>query len=180
MQLCLQGFWYGLLSTAITYVEDGRTIKEIEDSPKELCTFVDSEFDSWATEWLQTFLDDFLTLSPTTDELHHLLERFDELFRDCIPGDLQIFTTLTSGSELTSEQWARLYDALAFTNQIDPNNYNQHNQHNQHNQLKSKNKQKTRCTHGRRAITPMRSRRALTRKRRLQPHSSVHVFKVNQ
>ncbi len=167
MQLQFQAFWYGLISTAITYVEEHKTIQEIQTTPKELCVFVDPEFESWPMEWLDGFLKEFLTLSLTEDELHTFLERLDDLFKDYVPVDLHIFTILTSGSELDAEQWKHLNDALAFTLPIQSKNY--------------KHRQRTRCTHGRRAVTPMRSRKALTRKNRsLGNQGPVLVHKLSK
>jgi hypothetical protein len=167
MQLQFQAFWYGLLSTAITYVEEKRTVTEIITKPHELCVFVDPEFEGWPCSWLEQFLTDFLALSHTEETLHHFLERLDDLFRDCVPVDLHIFSILTSGSIIDQEQWGHLHDALAFTLPIDQK------------QFKNKQKQRTRCTHGRRAVTPMRSRKALTRKSRPN-HNPVVVFKLNK
>jgi hypothetical protein len=164
MQLQFQAFWYGLISTAITYAEEGKEVQEIQTTPRELCIFVDQEFESWPMDWLDQYLKEFLVLHLTEDELHHFLERLDDLFKDYVPVDLHIFSILTSGSELGQEQWTQLHDALAFTVPIHAKQYKQ--------------RQKTRCTHGRRAVTPMRSRRALTRKSRHTTHPPVIVHKL--
>lgn len=165
MQLQLQAFWYGLLSWCITCVEDKRPIQLETITIEELLETADPEFASWPTDWLQPFANQFVTHSFTEEEYHNCLDRLDVIFRDTVPTDLDIFTTLADGNTLTEEQWMRLYEALAF---LPP----QHLLPSQSNK-----RQKTRRVHGRRAITPMRRRRVLTYHK---PHSSsAQVIKMS-
>lgn len=162
MQLQLQAFWYGLISWSITCVEDGRPAQLEEITIQQLLDAADPEFASWPTDWLQPIATQFITKKFSEDELHTWFDTLDTIFRDTVPTDLDIFTTLADGQTLTEEQWTRLYDALAF---LPPQT------------LKPIKHSKTRRTHGRRAITPMRRRRAYTYHR---PHPpSTHVVKLS-
>lgn len=162
MQLQLQAFWYGLISWCITCVEDGRPAQLEEITIQQLLDAADPEFASWPTDWLQPIATQFIAKKFSEEALHEWFNRLDTVFRDTVPTDLDIFTTLADGNTLTEEQWVRLYDALAF---LPPQT------------LKPIKHQKTRRTHGRRAITPMRRRRAYTYHR---PHApSTHVVKLS-
>jgi hypothetical protein len=148
MQLELQAFWYGLISWLLTCVEDKRIVRLEDITVKELLEHADAEFTSWPTDWLESHIKDFLRYDFNEEQLNVWFGRLDTIFRDCVPTDLDIFTTLADGQSLTEEQWVRLNSTIAF---IPPDI------------VKRKNtKGKTRRTHGRRALTPMRGRRALT------------------
>jgi len=155
MQLQLQGFWYGLVSAAIKSAEEGTTLTLQPTSIETWLLYADPQFEDWPTTWLEPIAKQFLNNQWTLTELNHWFERLDTSFRDCVPTDLDIFTTLANGEFLTETQWTRLYDALAF---LPPPLLQQ--------QLKQKRKiVKTRHTHGKRAITPLRSRKAFTHKK---------------
>lgn len=149
MQLELQAFWYGLISWCITCAEDKRPARMEDISLTQLLEAADPEFASWPTDWLQPIAKQFINKNFSEEALHKWFDRLDVIFRDTIPTDLDIFTTLADGGELSEEQWSRLYDALAF---VPP----------QHGPSAASKHKKTRRIHGRRAITPMRRRRVLT------------------
>jgi len=154
MQLELQGFWYGLVSDAIRCAEEEEEPLELEaTSIEEWLLYADPQFIGWPTTWLEPYATQFLSYKLSIDDLHEWFERLDTTFRDCVPTDLDIFTTLANGEVLSETQWIRLYDALAF---LPPPL-----------QLKKRNTKvpKTRHMYGRRAITPLKSRKAFTRKR---------------
>jgi len=155
MQLEYQAIWYGLLSTLITYKEDNIPFIIKPTIIEDLLLYVDPEFDQWPTSWLEPTVKEFLELNYSLEQLNECFEKLDTVFRDCIPTDLNIFTIFANGDTLTKEQWIRLYNAIAFL----PSSP----------QLK-KNKKgaKTRHINGRRAITPMKNRRASTRKAPIQ------------
>lgn len=158
MQLQLQAFWYGLLSWCITCVEDKRSI-DLQTMPiQTLLETADPEFGLWPTDWLQPLAKQFVELHLSEEELHEWFDRLDVIFRDTVPTDLDIFTTLADGETLTEEQWKRLYEALAF---LPPQT------------TKPTKRQKTRRTHGRRAITPLRRRRVLTYHKPHPPSAQV-------
>jgi hypothetical protein len=159
-QLLIQGFWYGLLSYSITFAEEGRDILASPPTVTEFVQHADTEFVSWPTEWLQPMATEFLQRRLNVQQLNGWFDQLDTIFRDCIPTDLDIFTTLAEGEHLTEHQWERLYDAIAL---LPPN---------QEALKKPSHKQKTRRVHGRRAITPMRRRRAMT-------HHNHHQAPVN-
>ena len=162
MQLQLQAFWYGLLSWCITCAEDKRPTSLDELTISQVLEVADPEFASWPTDWLYPIAKQFIDQHLSEEALHEWFDRLDTIFRDTVPTDLDIFTTLADGNTLTEEQWSRLYDALAF---LAPQT------------IKPVKHPKTRRTHGRRAITPMRRRRALTYHR---PHPpSPHVIKLS-
>jgi len=149
MQLELQGFLYGLLSTALSYKEDGTPFTVGPTTLETLLLYADSEFTDWPTDWLDPFLQEFLQLELSLEQMNALFLDLDSVFRDCVPTDLNTFTTYADGEVLTPEQWTRLYDAIAF---IPPPS-------------EKKRSSKTRHIHGRRSITPMRSRKAMTVKK---------------
>ena len=162
MQLELQAFWYGFISWCITCAEDGRPARLEDITMEQLLEAADLEFTSWPTDWLQPVAKQFLAIQLSEEALHEWFNRLDTVFRDTVPTDLDIFTTLADGSTLTEEQWVRLYDALAF---LPPQTVKPHRH------------PKTRRVHGRRAITPMRRRRVLTYHR---PHrQTTHVVKLS-
>ncbi len=157
MQLQLQAFWYGLLSWCITCAEDKRLARLEEVSIPQLLEAADPEFATWPTDWLQPIAKQFVEQKFPEEALHEWFDRLDIIFRDTVPTDLDIFTTLADGAELSEEQWARLYDAVAF---LPP----------QQGSLQPRKHKKTRRVHGRRAITPMRRRRVLTYHRAHKQH----------
>ena len=162
MQLELQAFWYGFISWCITCAEDKRPASLADITIQQILEAADPEFASWPTDWLQSIAAQFLSHNFAEEALHEWFDKLDTIFRDTVPTDLDIFTTLANGGELTEEQWVRLYDALAF---LPPQT------------VKQVKHQKTRRTHGRRAITPLRRRRALTYHR---PHQhGAHVVKLS-
>ena len=108
----------------------------------------------------------FLALGLTLEELNSWFTRLDTVFRYCISTDLDIFSTLADGVPLTEEQWERLYVAIA-PQPPDTTGFKKHHH----------TRNKTRRTHGRRALTPMRRHhhhRAVTRH---QPHLNVVKLK---
>jgi hypothetical protein len=161
MQIELQGFFYGLLNLSIQAAEDKTSYQPI--SIDAILENADSEFTGWPTSWLEHFLEQFQTLYHTYDEYNTFFESADTIFHDSIPTDLNIFTLYANGDILTKEQWTRLYDAVAF---IPPN---------QQMTKKHGNGSKTRHIHGRRAITPIRNRRAITRKK----HVKISFIKLS-
>jgi len=152
MQLELQGFWYGLLSTVLTYKEEGLTVPPINTAFIEtILLHADPEFTDWPTLWLESIAAQFLALNLSIDDLNGWFERLEQAFRDSVPTDLNIFTTYSNGETLTPDQWSRLYDAIAFMPSPVQSKRNAYNK-------------RTRHIHGRRALTPLRSRKAITRK----------------
>lgn len=167
-QLLLQGFWYGLISWTTTCAEEKRSPKEHPLTLKEIVMHSDAEFETWPLEWLESWLTRFLDLGLSEEQLNKWFETLDTLFRDTIPTDLDIFSTLAEGETLTEQQWSRLHDALAFI-PTDHSGYK-----------KPKNRNKTRRLHGRRAITPMKRRhhhRAVTYHKHHQQTISVIKMK---
>jgi hypothetical protein len=156
MQLELQGFWYGLLSWLITCREDNREAKDTDMSVRDILLVADKEFDCWPTDWLEETKRTLIQQALSLENLHQLFNEIDLLFRDCIPTDLDIFTTLGEGNELTMEQWERLYDGIA----IQPATR----------VMKRQNKRGTKRVHGRRGITPLRHKRAITHHRQPTMH----------
>ena len=158
MQLEIQGFFYGLISTSLSYKEENNPFTVNEKTVETLLLFADPEFEGWPTSWLEPFLEEFLKLDLTLEQLNTHFSNLDTLFRDCVPTDLDIFTTYANGETLTDEQWLRLHDALAFL----PPPLQQ-----------TKRNTKTRHIHGRRSVTPMRNRKAITLKK--QKYSFVKL-----
>lgn len=153
MQLVLQAFWYGAVSWKIQCLEDGLPVGK--PTSHDMTIFSDETFTQWPTDWLQPTADQFFQLPLTLDECYAWFDKLHHIFEDYVRADLQIFTILSEGESLTEEQWTRIYNAIAFEcPQAAPlSNRNQHK------------RAKTRRTHGRRALTPIRSRRALTHHR---------------
>jgi len=151
MQLELQGFWYGLVSTVLTYKEENQPITLTSDLVEKMLVHADPEFTDWPTSWLEPIAKQFLELDLSIDDLNIWFECLESAFRDSVPTDLNIFTTYSNGDILTPEQWTRLYDALAF---LPPPVQKKRSSYNK----------KTRHVHGRRALTPLRNRKAFTRK----------------
>lgn len=163
-QLVLQGFWYGLISWAITCAEDGTDPQTNQISLDEMLKHADAEFEGWPVSWLQNDADRFLSLRLSLDELNSWFGRLDTVFLDCIPTDLHIFGTFAEGEILSEDQWKRLYDTVAFM-PPDVSGFK-----------RPLTKHKTRRVHGRRALTPMRRHhhhRAVTRH-----HTHVNVVKM--
>lgn len=162
MQLELQAFWYGFISWCITCAEDKRPASLADITIQQILEAADPEFTSWPSDWLQPIAAQFLANTFSEENLHIWFDKLYTIFRDTVPTDLDIFTTLADGGELTEEQWVRLHEAIAL---LPPQT------------VKQVKHQKTRRTHGRRAITPLRRRRALTYHR---PHGhGAHVVKLS-
>jgi len=148
IQLELQGFWYGLLSWSLTCTEDKVTPDKSDITVAELLQHADQEFESWPTDWLEPSIKQFLDLGLSYDQQQEFFSALEQVFQDSVPVDINIFTVLANGDTLTIEQWERLHAALAFRNSPEPPK-----------------KQNTRRIHGRRAITPIKRRKAFTRHR---------------
>lgn len=184
-QIQLQVFWYGVIMWAMDVLESKKTYATALIPIQEIIATADAEPSSWPTEWLEPFLTQFIALNMNQEQLQDFLEQLDTLFRDCVPTDLDVYSTLANGEILTQEQWKRLYDAVAFlppaVNQ--PTNethiahtapaasamQHQAQQAQQPHTIPAEKpksryaRAKTRRTHGRRAVTPIRGRRAHTR-----------------
>jgi hypothetical protein len=158
--LTVQAFFYGALNWLIPHAEQHRIPNKTEMTMQDLVEHSDPEFSSWPADWLESWLDRLLELKLSHEQLYEFSEQLDLAFRDCIPTDLDIYSTLAEGRHLTEEQWERLYTAVAPHQQILPLSM-------------SKKCAKTRRTHGKRAITPLKRRRAQTHHR---PH--VNVVKI--
>jgi hypothetical protein len=156
-QLLIQGFWYGLISWCITCAEDNLNPAEHRIPVQEMLEHADAEFASWPHYSLENKVDEFLQLNCSLEELNFWYKQLDTIFRDCIPTDLDIFSTLASGEMLTEEQWARLYDAIAF---IPPDKVAE--------KVNKKSFHKTRRTHGKRALTPIKRRHGITHHHRVK------------
>ena len=149
-QLLLQGFWYGLLSWLTTCAEDQKDPIEHKLTAKQIVTYSDAEFETWPADWLDPIVTKVIDLHLNLEQLTTFIDELDVLFRDCIPTDLDIFSTFASGEFLTKEQWERLYVSVAFLPPPVKETLQQHMRH------------KTRRSHGRRALTPLRRRKAIT------------------
>ncbi len=160
VQLGLQAYYYGSLSWLITCAEDSVDPFTTEVTIEDLLNHADHEFTKWPTCLFETHHTRLLQLKLTLDELNTVFEQLEDVFQDSIPTDIVIYSTLIHGNELSEEQWDRLYDALAFTNPLPPPEH--------------KRPIKTRRTHGRRAVTPLRRRKAFTR----HHHQTVLVRKI--
>ena len=163
MQLELQAFWYGLLSYTMDSAESNQPLDPKELNPQTLLQHADPEFDSWPTDWLQPFVAEFTGLSLSFNQQQEFFERLDSLFQDTIPVDLNIFTVLAEGELLTSDQWVRLLDTVAFQPSASP-------------LPKQKGYGKTKRVQGRRGITPLRRRRAHTAHKK--QNASIHCLKI--
>lgn len=146
IQLELQGFWYGLLSWSLTCLEDKVVPVKSDITVAELLQHADQEFEGWPTDWLEPSIKEFLDLGLSYDQQQDYLTSLEQVFQDSVPTDINIFTVLANGDTLTAEQWERLYASLAFKNPVLPPK-----------------KHNTRRVHGRRAITPIKRRKAFTR-----------------
>lgn len=169
-QLLLQAFWYGLMSWLVTCAEDEKNPKEHRLTAKQIVTYADAEFESWPADYLDPIVTKLIELQLNLEELNKLFDELDTLFRDCIPTDLDIFTTFGNGELLTKEQWERLYAAVAFLPPAQGPTPAQATTNTTHNPLRHK----TRRTHSRRGVTPIRRRRAITHHHR----SSINVVKM--
>jgi len=149
MQIEIQALWYGLISWSITCTEDLVEPTLTKVTIRDFLIHSDGEFEDWPTEWFDATATTFLSLKPTLQQQQDLFEQLDSIFRDCIPVDLNIYSVLADGETLTEDQWDRIYDALAFNN---PSNI-------------PKRIVKTHRIHGRRGLTPLRRKKALTRHR---------------
>lgn len=148
IQLELQGFWYGLLSWSLTCTEDNIIPLAKDITVAELLQHADQEFEGWPTDWLELSIKQFLDLGLTYDQQQDFFSGLEQVFQDSVPTDINIFTVLANGDSLTADQWERLNTALAFRNSPEPPK-----------------KQNTRRIHGRRAVTPIKKRKAFTRHR---------------
>jgi hypothetical protein len=182
-QLELQAFWYGLVSWCITCFEDKIPLDQDEQTIEDLLTCGDEEFRSWPTEWLEPFKDEFLALRLSETQTLEWFGKLEILFQESVPVDLNIFSVFISGESLNETQWERMYETLAFQNPptlpvpmqpalqqgptknifVVP-------------QANRRRNNKTRHIHGRRAITPIRGRKALTRRHKhIQPISILKL-----
>lgn len=159
-QLVLQAFFYGALNWLIPLAESRQQANKGEITLQDLVTHSDPEFLNWPSDWLESWLDKLIALNLSQEQLYEFSEELDLAFRDCIPTDLDIYSTLAEGNQLTEEQWERLHSAIAPQQQVLPLSMN-------------KKLAKTRRTHGKRAITPIKRRRAHTHHR---PH--INVVKI--
>jgi hypothetical protein len=161
-QLLLQAFFYGILNWLISYHEEERQIVPNDFTLEDIVAHSDEEFRTWPSDWLQPWKDRILSMNLSLDDLYTLYEHVDTVFRDCIPVDLDIFSTLANGEPLTEDQWTRLYESVAFRPPaIQPTGFKKHHA-------------KTRRMHGKRALTPLRRRRAVTHHK-----SHVNVVKLS-
>jgi hypothetical protein len=149
MQIEIQALWYGLISWSITCTEDLVEPVLTKITIRDLLIHSDGEFEDWPTEWFDTTAITFLSLKLSLQQQQELFENLDNIFRDCVPVDLNIYSILADGETLSEEQWDRLYDALAFNNPSIP----------------AKRIVKTHRIHGRRGLTPLKRKKAFTRHR---------------
>jgi hypothetical protein len=141
----IQGFLFSTFNWIIPLLESGKVPDNKLITIEQLMKNADPEFVIWPSDWVDSWFDRILDLKLTLDDYYTFYEHLDTLFRDCIPTELYIFTSLSNGSLLTDEQWDRLYEAVAFQAPLVQQSSN-----------------KTRRTRGRRAITPMKHRKAKT------------------
>jgi hypothetical protein len=159
-QIQLQGFWYGLISWLLTCAEEDVNPALHAITAEELIKHADAEFEGWPSEWLQPYVDRCIGLHLSHEQLNSWFATLDIVFRDCISTDLDIFSILAEGAELTEPQWERLYESMAFQ-PPDTSGFR-----------KQTNKHKTRRTHGRRALTPLKRHHRL---RAITHHQKQHV-----
>lgn len=158
MQIEIQAFWYGLLGFTMDAAEKEQPLQLDTLTVASILHHADPEFESWPIDWLKPRIRPFVELHLSFQEQEDWFARLDQLFEQAVPTDLNIFTVFANGEMIDDEQWERLYDTLAF----EPPQ-----------PLGAKPRQgfakvqKTRRVHGRRAITPLRRRRALTRHRHI-------------
>ena len=167
MQIQIQGLWYGLISWRIQCAEDGHPCATLPIS--DYLEFAEPELKTWPYEWLQVTIDEFMKVDMTLEELGSWFETLHMIFEETIPADLNIFMVLSEGATLSEEQWKRLYDTIAFMPpQEPPQETSSKNpvvkiaQTTTHQVPDHKKYAKTRRIHGRRAITPIKGRRAHT------------------
>lgn len=152
--LLLQGFWYGLWCWLVTCAEDQKDPLENRLTAKQIVTLTDPKFESWPTDWLEDTIDIILNLHLNEEELNIVFEEIDKIFHEIIPSNLDIFTTLGNGDFITKEQWETLQASVAF---LPPH----------HVSLTNRMRHKTRRSHGRRALTPLKRRRGITHHHRM-------------
>jgi hypothetical protein len=173
MQIQMQGLWYGLISWRIQCVEDGEPVTK--QTVQEYLEFAEPELVTWPYDWLQPTVDEFMSIEYSLEQLNKWFETLYTIFQDCIPADLNIFMILSTGESISEEQWKRLYDTVAFmppTLQVTDTASKQAVVPVQQSVHK---RRKTRRTHGRRAITPIKGRRAYTHHR---SHVNTTVVKM--
>ena len=158
MQIEFQAFWYGLLSITMELIEDNKYLPESQLNIENCLQLADPEFSVWPTDWLKCFGTEFLSLNMNLEEQQKFYGQIETIFLDTIPVDLNIFTVLAEGEELTEDQWERLYDTIAFM----PPAVNKllH--------------QKTKRVHGKRGLTPLKRRKANT----FHKTHHVHILKL--
>jgi hypothetical protein len=144
----------------LTCAEEGVNPTLHTVTAQELMKHSDIHFENWPSEWLQTYADKFIALHLSHEQLNTWFATLDTVFRDCISTDLDIFGILSEGAELTDEQWERLYESMAFQ-PPDTSGFK-----------RPTNKHKTRRTHGRRALTPLRRHH---RMRAITHHQKQHL-----
>lgn len=151
VQLELQAFWYGVISWAMTCLEEQKPLEVL--TIQQLLEHSDAEFSSWPTDWLEADYAEFKQQPMTMERLDNWFAELDNLFRDVIPTDLNIFNTLANGDHLSESQWERLYQSIAFQpiQRVDHSGFKRAN--------------KTLRPHQRRGITPLKRRKARTRHR---------------
>ena len=151
MQIELQAFWYGFLCWSLTCAEENKPIYVNRPTLQEFLETSHPEFSSWPTHWLAEIPEQFLSQKLNFQQQQDWFQRLEHIFQDCVPSDLNIFTELADGSELSEEQMERLYNTVAF----EPPQIQPHGKFNRPN--------KTLRPKQRRGITPIRRRKALTR-----------------
>ena len=151
MQIELQAFWYGVMCWSLTCIEEGTPLYINRPKIQEFLETSHSDFSTWPTSWLEESPERFLNLNLNFHQQQTWFQRLEQIFQDCIPSDINIFTELADGSELSEEQIERLYNTVAF----EPPQVQSIGKHNNHN--------KTLRPKQRRGITPIRRRKALTR-----------------
>lgn len=176
----LQAFWYGLVSWCVTCFEDKVPLEEDEQTIQELLVCGDEEFATWPTEWLEPFKQEFLALKLSEQQTLEWFGKLETLFQECVPVDLNIFSVFITGESLSETQWERMYETLAFQNpptiQTPMQPVLQQGPTKSISVLTVPHKRrchKTRHIHGRRAITPIRARKALTRRHKHIPPVSI-------
>lgn len=161
--LLLQAFHYGVLNWFIPVLEEGKKPVKGDFLLEDLVAHSDPEFRNWPSDWLNSWLEKLFLLDLSHEQLYLFSEQLEEAFRDCIPTDLDIYGTFLQGETLTDEQWTRLYTSVAFQ---PPTLLSTPSQ-----------KGKTRRMHGRRAITPIKRRRAITYHKSHKPQKTPIVQK---
>lgn len=153
VQILWQAYSYTMLCWCIDSVEhQSFTPETLADSLE----FVDAEFRKFPHEALfspihEHWTKTLMSLNPSKTQLEEEAEVWCEAIQKVVDPSIEIFSTLYDGQELTAEKWDALYSAMAFQ---PPQVKATHSHKNLHRTLRSK---------GRRAITPIRRRRGLTR-----------------